>query len=146
VDCVPSGPLFAAIDGTGPAWFGNVVVAGAHVPGRPVSERCGDQCRECYETMEELLDVRVVGHRPAVDGSGPLDIDLEGHRRDGHNNGGGTVPPTVLGYRLSLSSMANGSFEETPVGGCRDIGASTDPPGPGAGVRRKRLVGMGPGA
>jgi hypothetical protein len=121
VDCAASGPLFAAIDGTGPTWFGNVVVEGTHVPGRPVGERCGDQCRECYETMEELLDVRVVGHRPAVDGSGLLDIDLEGHRRDDHNNGGGTVPPAVPGYRLSLSWTANGFVQETPVGECRDI-------------------------
>jgi hypothetical protein len=97
LSCAPSGPLLAAIDGTGPAWFGNFVVEGARVPGRPVSESCEDQCPECYETAEELLDVRVVGHRPAADGSGLLDIDVEGHRRDNDNNRGGTVAPAVVG-------------------------------------------------
>ncbi|MFR9779889.1 hypothetical protein ACL02O_28015 [Micromonospora sp. MS34] len=28
LSCVPSGPLLAAIDGTGPSWFGNFVVEG----------------------------------------------------------------------------------------------------------------------
>lgn len=121
LSCAPSGPLLAAVDGTGPAWFGNFVLEGAHVPGPPVSERCGDQCRGCYEIMEELLDVRVVGHRPAAEGSGLLDIDLEGHRRDDDNNCRGTVAPAVFGYRLFAWSAANGAIEETSTGECRDI-------------------------
>lgn len=119
--CAPSGPLLAALAGTGSAWFGSFVVEGAHVPGRPVSERCTDQCRECYESIEELLDVRVVGHRPSVDGPGLFDIDLEGHRRDGDNNRGGTVAPAVVGYRLAAWSSVDGSVEATPVGECHDI-------------------------
>ncbi|NRQ38515.1 hypothetical protein HII36_42820 [Nonomuraea sp. NN258] len=136
LSCAPSGPLLATIDGTGPAWFGNLVAEGAHVPGRPVSERCEAQCRECYEIMEELLDVRVVGHRPAADGSGLLDIDLEGHRCHEDNNQGGTVAPTVSGYRLWWSTP-NGSSEEMPAAGeCRDIAGlfherpESWPPGP----------------
>jgi len=58
LSCAPSGPLLAAIDGTGPVWFGNLVVEDAHVPGRPVSEGCTDQCRERNDIVEELLDVR----------------------------------------------------------------------------------------
>ncbi|MEU7824919.1 hypothetical protein [Catellatospora sp. NPDC049133] len=117
VSCAPSGPLRAAIDGTGPGWFGNFLLVGAHVAGRPVSERCEDQCPGCYEFMEELLDVRVVGHRPAADGSGLLDIDLEGQRRDEENNLRGSVAPTVFGYQLTAWSAA----EETPLGECRNI-------------------------
>ncbi|MEV0397263.1 hypothetical protein [Polymorphospora rubra] len=136
LSCAPSGPLLAAIDGTGPTWFGNFVVEGAHAPGRPASERCEDQCWECYENTEELLDVRVVGHRPAGDGSGLLDIDLEGHRRNDDNNRGGTIAPAVVGYRLFAWSTANGSVDETPAGGCRDIAGlfherpDSWPPGP----------------
>ncbi|SBT40898.1 hypothetical protein GA0070621_1085 [Micromonospora narathiwatensis] len=113
--CAPSGLLLGAIDGTGPAWFGNFVVEGTHIPGRAASERCGDSCWECYESMKELLDVRVVGHRPVADGSGLLDIELEGHRRDDDSNGGGSVAPAVFGYRLFVWSTANGSSEETQV-------------------------------
>ncbi|SEH00021.1 hypothetical protein SAMN05444920_114297 [Nonomuraea solani] len=136
LSCAPSGPLLAAIDGTGPAWFGNFVVEGAHDPGRPVGERCEDQCWECAQNMEELLDVRVIGHRPAADGSGLLDIDLEGHRRDDDNNQGGTVAPMVSGYRLLVWSTVNGSSEETSAGKCRDIAGlfherpESWPPGP----------------
>ncbi|MEE6263942.1 hypothetical protein [Plantactinospora sonchi] len=136
VRCAPSGPLLAAIDGTGPAWFGNLVVEGAHIPGRPVSERCGNQCRDCYEISEELLDVRVVGHRPAVDDPGLLDIELEGHRRDDDNNRGGTVPPAVFGYRLIVWPSISGATEGTSAGECRDIAGlfherpDTWPPGP----------------
>lgn len=137
LSCAPSGRLLAAIDGSGPAWFGNFVVDGAHVPDRPVNERCEYQCRECYQIMEELLDVRVVGHRPAGDGSGRLDIDLEGHRRDDENNHGGTVAPAVAGYRLTAWSAADGSHhDETPAGECRDIAGlfrqrpDSWPPGP----------------
>ena len=118
VNCAPSGPLLAAIDGTGPARFGNFIVEGAHVPGRPVNESCEPGCKECYDTVEELLDVRVVAHRPAADGSGLFDIDLEGHRREGDNNQGGAGAPTVFGYRLIIWSAADGSHpEETPAGG-----------------------------
>jgi len=57
--------------------------------------------------------VRVVGHQPATDGSGLLDIDLEGHRRDDNNNRGGTVTPAVFSYRLIAWSAADGSrYEE----------------------------------
>ncbi|MFC5922750.1 hypothetical protein [Micromonospora vulcania] len=119
--CAPTGPLLAAVDGTGPAWFGNFVLEGAHVPGRPVDGGCGAGCQDCDEIVEELLDVRVVGHRPAPGGPGLLDIDLEGHRRDNDNNRGGAVPPAVFGYRLSAWSTANGSIEGTPAGECADI-------------------------
>lgn len=122
LNCAPSGPLLAAIDGTGPAWFGNFLVEGAHVPGRPVSESCAPGCKGCFDIVEELLDVHVVGHRPAADGPGLLDVDLEGHRRDDDNNHGGAVAPDVLGYRLIAWTAADGSHgEETPVGECRDI-------------------------
>jgi hypothetical protein len=137
LSCTPSGPLLAAIDGTGPAWFGNVVIDGAHVPGRPVNESCEPGCNGCYDTMEELLDVRVVGHRPAADGSGLLDIDLDGHRRDGDNNHGGTLAPAVFGYRVIVWSAVDGSDPgETPAGECRDIAGlfhdrpDSWPPGP----------------
>ncbi|SBT39252.1 barstar family protein [Micromonospora auratinigra] len=117
VGCAPSGPLRAAVDGTGPAWLGNVLLEGAHVPDVPVSHRCGDGCAECWDIMEELLDVRVVGHRTTGDGSGRLDIDLDGHRRDSDSNGGGTRPPTVAGHRLFTCS----GTEETAAGECRDV-------------------------
>ncbi|MEN3615826.1 hypothetical protein AAH979_40845 [Plantactinospora sp. ZYX-F-223] len=68
----------------------------------------------------ELLDVRV-GGRPAAEGSGLLDIDLEGHRREDGNNRGGTVPPAGFGYRLIAYATAGWSVEETPAGECRDI-------------------------
>ncbi|GIE90060.1 hypothetical protein [Actinoplanes regularis] len=122
LSCAPAGPLLAAIDGTGPAWFGNFLINGAHLGGRPVSEACGPDCYECYSTGEELLDVRVVGQRPAADGSGLLDVDLEGHRRVQDNNRGGTVAPAVSGYRLAVWPAVNGSeLETTPVGECRGI-------------------------
>lgn len=54
----------------------------------------------------------------ATDGSGLLDIDLEGHRREEDSNRGGTVAPAVLGYRLIAWSSAN---ELTLAGECRDI-------------------------
>ncbi|MFG1891491.1 hypothetical protein ACGFIR_26915 [Micromonospora sp. NPDC049051] len=136
LSCAPSGPLLAAIDGTGPAWFGNFVLEGAHVPHRPVSERCGDPCQSCYDIVEELLDARVVGYRPAAEGLGLLDIDLQGHRRDDENNCRGSVPPAVFGYRLFASSTANGSVEETLAGECGDIAGlfherpDAWPPGP----------------
>lgn len=137
LSCAPSGRLLAAIDGSGPVWFGNFVVEGAHDPDRPLSDRCEAQCWECYQIEEELLDVRVVGHRPAADGSGRLDIDLYGHRRDDDSNHGGTVAPDVVGYRLTAWSSADGSRrEETPVGECRDIAGlfherpDSWPPGP----------------
>ncbi|SFF89289.1 hypothetical protein SAMN05421541_12848 [Actinoplanes philippinensis] len=41
LNCAPSGPLVAAINGTGPTWFGNFAVEGAHVPGRPLSRAFG---------------------------------------------------------------------------------------------------------
>ncbi|BCJ48477.1 hypothetical protein GCM10010168_75970 [Actinoplanes ianthinogenes] len=106
VSCTPSGALRAAIDGTGPDWLGTVIVDGVHDPCPPV-------CRECAYTMEELLDVRVVGHRPAADGSGLVDVELDGHRHDDENNQNGTVAPAVTGYRLHSG--------DAPVGGCRDI-------------------------
>ncbi|MGI5152993.1 hypothetical protein ACQEVC_42535 [Plantactinospora sp. CA-294935] len=136
LSCTPSGPLLAAVDGTGPAWFGNLIVEGAHVPGRRVSQSCVDQCRGCYDTVEELFDVRVVGYRPAAEEAGLLDIDIEGHRREGDNNRGGTVPPAVFGYRLITYAPADGSVEETPASECRDIAGlfherpDTWPPGP----------------
>lgn len=116
VGCAPTGALVAAVDGTGPAWLGNLFLEGAHVPGRPVAEACGVDCQQCYETAEELLDVQVVGHRVAADGSGRLDIDLEGHRRGDDNNHCGTVAPSVPGYRLLAYTK-----ELAPVGECRDI-------------------------
>lgn len=131
--CAPSGSLRAAVDGTGPAWLGNFVLVGAHVPGRPVSERCEEPCSACYDFMEELLDVRVVGHRPAADGSGLLDIELEGHRREAENHFGGTVAPDVIGYQLTVCSSAG---EETSAGECRNIAGlfherpAIWPPGP----------------
>ncbi|GAA2590797.1 hypothetical protein GCM10010435_81870 [Winogradskya consettensis] len=127
VSCAPSGPLLAAIDGTGPAWFGNFGVVGACASDHPGTEVCG----KCYRTTEELLDIRVVGHRTAADGSGLLDIELEGHRRDDDNNGGGTVAPDVSGYLLF-----DWSGSGTPVGECRKTAglfhARPDgwPPGP----------------
>ncbi|NUT06413.1 MAG: hypothetical protein HOV76_23315 [Hamadaea sp.] len=133
--CTPSGPLLAAIEGTGSTWFGNFLVQGAHVAGRPVAERCEDSCRECYETLEELLDVRVVGHRSAADGSGRLDVDLEGHRRESENNRNGSIAPAGFGYRLTIWA-SDGRDEDTPAGECRDITglfhnrAETWPPGP----------------
>ncbi|OKI65508.1 hypothetical protein [Micromonospora sp. CB01531] len=155
LSCAPSGPLLAAIDGTGPAWFGNFVLEGADVPGPSVNERhqrtagrsaCGEQCRGSYETMEELLDVGVVGHRPAAEGSGLLDIDVEGHRRDDHNNCRGIVVPAVFGYRLFAWSTASGAVEERQAGECRDIVGQfhgrpeTWPPGP-----QLTLLGCHPG-
>jgi hypothetical protein len=95
VSCAPAGPLLAALDGTGPAWFGNLLAEGVHAP-----EGCDPGCMECLDIVEELLDVRVVGHRPSADGSGRFDIELEGHRRNETNNRGGTVAPAVSGYRL----------------------------------------------
>ncbi|MEV4517837.1 hypothetical protein AB0K00_53865 [Dactylosporangium sp. NPDC049525] len=136
VGCAPSGPLRAAIDGTGPAWLGNLVVEGAHVPGRPVGERCEDQCWQCLDTMEELLDVRLVGHRPAADGSGLVDVDLEGHRRDDDANQGGTTAPAVSGYRVIAWYATAGSTEGTAAGECRAVTglfrerAGIWPPGP----------------
>jgi hypothetical protein len=121
LNCTPSGPLLAAINRTGPTWFGNFVVEGAHVPGRPVSEGCDPRCKGCFDIVEELLDVRVVEHRPSADGSGLLDIDLEGHRRDDDNNEGGTVAPAVFGYRLISWSGTDESHPDTPAGECRDI-------------------------
>ncbi|MEV4510867.1 hypothetical protein AB0K00_18075 [Dactylosporangium sp. NPDC049525] len=121
VSCAPSGPLLAAINGTGPAWFGNFGIEGAHVPGQPVSESCEPGCMGCYGILEELLDVRVVGHRPAADGPDLFDIELEGHRRDDDNNLGGSVAPAVFGYRLIAWSSVNGSVEEPSAGECRDI-------------------------
>ncbi|WP_203931271.1 hypothetical protein [Virgisporangium ochraceum] len=147
VNCAPSGPLLAAIDGTGPAWVGNLIVEGAHVPGRPVNESCEPGCKGCFDTMEELLDVRVVAHRPAADGSGLFDIGLEGHRREGDNNQGGAVAPAVFGYRLIVWSAADGSDpEEAPAGECQDVAGlfldrpASWPPGPPL-----RLLGCRPG-
>jgi hypothetical protein len=86
--------------------------------------------------MEELLDVRVVGHRPCADGSDAFDIDLEGHRWADDNNHGGTVAPDVSGYRISVWSSTGGSVDGIPAGECRDIaGLFRDrpdiwPPGP----------------
>ncbi|MGW4945025.1 barstar family protein [Actinoplanes sp. NPDC004185] len=136
LSCAPAGPLLVAIKGTGPTWFGNFVVEGAHVPGRPVSEGCDPGCKGCFDIIEELLDVRVIDHRPSVDGSGLLDIDLEGHRRDGDNNEGGTVAPAVFGYRLIVWPEPDGSHPGTPAGECRDIAGlfherpEVWPPGP----------------
>ena len=143
VSCAPTGPLLAAIDGTGPAWFGNLLAEAAHVPGRPVSERCGQGCLACYETAEELLDVRVVGHRPAADGSGRLDIDVEGHRRDDDANRHGTVAPVTPGYRLAVWP---GEMEPPLTGECREITGLFHerpeiwPPGPPV-----TLIGCSPG-
>jgi hypothetical protein len=74
---------------------------------------------------------------PAADGSGLLDVDLEGHRRDDDNNHGGAVAPDVFAYRLIAWTAADGSHgEETPVGECRDIAGlfherpDAWPPGP----------------
>jgi hypothetical protein len=136
VSCAPSGPLLAAIGGTGSAWFGNVVVEGAHVADRPASERCEDPCRECAYNIEELLDVRVVGYRHSEDDSGRFDIDLEGHRRDNDSNRGGTVASGPFGYRLFEWLTADGLSAERPIGECRDITGlfrerpSIWPPGP----------------
>ncbi|GAA4608167.1 hypothetical protein BJY16_006703 [Actinoplanes octamycinicus] len=107
--CAPAGPLRAALDGTGPAWLGNLGLGGVHAP-----EPCQPGCYDCYSIGEELLDVRVIGHRPAEDGSGLLDIELEGHRRDDDNNAGGTAAPQVSGYRLITD-------DEQRAGQCRDI-------------------------
>lgn len=147
LDCAPSGPLRAAIDGDGPAWLANVAVVGAHVPGRPIAERCPPDCYECYRIGEEMLDVRVVGHRPAPGGAGRFDIDLEGHRRDEDHNAGGTVAPDVAGYRLSM--WGDGTGAETPLGECRGVDGlfrerpEVWPPGPPVTLRgcRPGLIG-----
>ncbi|GAA4608142.1 hypothetical protein BJY16_006691 [Actinoplanes octamycinicus] len=128
VGCAPAGALRAAIDGDGPAWLGNVVVDTAHVPGRPVSEPCVPHCRDCVHTMEELLDVRVVGHRAAGDGSGLLNVDLEGHRRDDDNNQNGTVAPAVAGYRLLIGEQRAGECRE--IAGLFRERPEIWPPGP----------------
>ncbi|MEV6968838.1 hypothetical protein AB0M47_27335 [Hamadaea sp. NPDC051192] len=118
--CAPTGPLLDAIEGTGSTWFGNLIVERAHHADRPVGERCGTSCRRCYEIMEELLDVSVVGHRPAGDGSGLLDIDLRGHRRESDANCGGSIAPDVVGYRLAVWA-GNGPGGDTPAGECRYV-------------------------
>ncbi|WP_433790011.1 barstar family protein [Actinoplanes sp. CA-252034] len=98
--CEPSGRLRAVIDGGEPSWFGNLVLE-APEAWSPV------------ETLESLLDVRVVGHRPAADGSGRLDIEIEGHREPDTANAGGTVAPGVPKWLL---------FDgDTPVGECRAV-------------------------
>jgi hypothetical protein len=124
--CQPAGPLGAAIDGTGPAWLGNLFLEGAHVPGRPVSEGCPPGCAGCYNNCAELLDVRVVGHRPHDNGSGLLDVDLEGHlRQDDVRLSRDDLP----GYRLS--AWPSGS----PAGECRGV----------TGLRRARPERWSPG-
>ncbi|MEU0557574.1 hypothetical protein [Dactylosporangium sp. NPDC006015] len=112
--CTPEGPLRAAVDGTGPAWLGNIYLEGVHAPCSATAE-----CLTCYETGEELLDVRVVGHTEAA--GGLLDVELEGHRRDEPNNHNGTIAPAVSGYRLSVWPAPDGSDELLPAGDCRDV-------------------------
>ncbi|MEV4134723.1 hypothetical protein AB0J72_21445 [Dactylosporangium sp. NPDC049742] len=112
--CTPEGSLRAAVDGTGPAWLGNIYLQGAHASCSGLAN-----CRTCYETGEELLDVRVVGHTEAADGL--LDVELEGHRRDEPNNRNGTVAPAVSGYRLQVWPAPDGSDGLLPAGDCRDV-------------------------
>ncbi|GIE78502.1 hypothetical protein Aph02nite_44520 [Actinoplanes philippinensis] len=135
VGCRPTGPLRAAIDGTGPDWLGILVVEPVHVPGRPADEPCDPgACHECGFSVEELLDVRLVGHRPAADGSDRLDVDLTGHRFDGHNNRHGTTAPEAFGYRLLVTGIDDRADER--AGDCGDITglfrqrADPWPPGP----------------
>ncbi|GAA1533220.1 barstar family protein [Dactylosporangium maewongense] len=68
--CTPEGPLRAAVDGTGPAWLGNIYLEGVHAPCSATAD-----CLTCYETGEQLLDVRVVGHTEAA--GGLLDVELD---------------------------------------------------------------------
>lgn len=120
VSCDPAGPLRAAIDGTGPDWLGILVVEPAHIPGRPVDEYCDPRtCRECAFSVEELLDVRLVDHRPAADGSDRFDVDLTGHRYDGDNNRHGTLAPKAFGYRLLVTGINDRPDER--AGDCGDI-------------------------
>ncbi|MFF5232751.1 hypothetical protein [Dactylosporangium sp. NPDC000521] len=127
--CAPEGPLRAAVDGTGPAWLGNVYLQGAHALCSGLAN-----CTTCYNTGEELLDVRVVGHTPAADGL--LDVELEGHRSDELNNDRGTRAPAVSGYRLTVWPAPDGSEELLPAGDCRDVAGvfherpDPCPPGP----------------
>ncbi|MEV0901065.1 hypothetical protein [Actinoplanes sp. NPDC049802] len=145
VSCHPAGPLRAAIDGTGPDWLGILVIEPAHVPGRPVDEYCDPSaCHECAFSVEELLDVRLVGYRPAADGSDRLDVDLTGHRYDDDNNRHGTTAPEAFGYRLIVTGM-DGRLDER-AGDCGDIAGlfreRPDPWPPGPPVT---LLGCRPG-
>ncbi|GIE74798.1 hypothetical protein Aph02nite_07480 [Actinoplanes philippinensis] len=98
--CEPSGRLRAAIGGAEPSWFGNLILE-APESWSPV------------DTLESLLDVRIIGHRPAADGSGRLDVEIEGHREPDTANAGGSVAPGIPHWLL---------FDgDQPVGECRAV-------------------------
>jgi hypothetical protein len=100
LSCEPTGRLRATIDTGVPSWFGNLILE-APEAWSPV------------QTLESLLDVRIVGHRPGSDGSGRLDIEIEGHRDPDSANAGGTVAPDIPNWFLL--------DHDTPVGRCRAV-------------------------
>lgn len=112
--CEPDGRLQAVIDSGEPSWFGNLTLE-APEAWSPV------------QTLESLLDIRIVGHRPAADGSGRLDVEIAGHREPDTANADGSVAPDIPNWFL---------FDgDEPVGECRAI----------AGLFHKRTPAWPPG-